>query len=71
MHVTVLTILAVAGCVRLFQGHWEILQFNWDLPSNINTAADIFFGFCVAMLGVTYVLCLPLAISEAYISCLS
>jgi amino acid transporter len=54
MHVTVLTILAVAGCVNLFQGHWDILKYNWALPPNINTGADIFLGFCVAMLGVTY-----------------
>jgi amino acid transporter len=52
-HMVTLVTLAVACMVYVFS-HGNILQDNWKTqPQNGNYAADIYFGFCAALLGVS------------------
>ena len=53
VHVTVLGILTVTGLVALFRGNYSTLMWNWESPPFRSTGEDIFYGFAVAMLGVS------------------
>jgi len=54
IHLTCLTILLVAGFVAFVTSDFSVLKDNWARGPIINIGADIYFGFCAAMLGVTY-----------------
>jgi len=52
MHICTLALLSVVAAIFMFKD-LSILEENWKTPSNINPAADIYFGYATALLGVT------------------
>ncbi len=52
LHILTLTLLVVVSAIKMF-GDLSILTDNWKTDTNTNFAADIYFGYASALLGVT------------------
>ena len=52
LHIGTLLLLVVISAIKMFSD-LSILKDNWNDPTPMNFAADIYFGYASALLGVT------------------